>query len=698
MPSSRSLGSRISRLRRGSLDIFWTIQGRKRSYRVKGMVFELVVQGAGVTLVDSTSLNEVAYLCADTLVVDLVRYEGARRALEMKLGSLQLDVHDNSAGWRSNVMLRPKRSRLLRGTLERPFLLCSCNWLALERGAGPAAHFEVDSLKIDMQPIELRLDTLSSFQLAIFGLELLRRAEPLLGAAESFGHLRRLLKTHWRSDGEQLLVAREGERDHPVLGEPPCPEYDDFDVPTPVFIKQLLVRRIQFFVSVRFNGKASASGNCSSEALQAVDIVLRKLIPFDVSQARLSLGPFFRRRPGTVAPKGCRRCFRKLLFGEPSSDAFLADEFLPHGFSELVSEAASAASDAVLRQIPQLLGAQRVLGSPAHLCTELGQAAQLAIYGLCSFSPWLLMAALLTVMAAILESVEGIFMIIAKTTCRITAGTVPTGLRKEPSGFPGALMDLLWYGFPWHVQQIYRECRRQSHIAYSANSLRVSIWCVLEGTWYCLFSILSSAMVIVAKLFQALQLLCHTLAWYVCPERIAELGAPLSRRVGPLLFHLGAPLQYSHSVTSTMAVIHTAVRGTRLRDWRLQQLPGNEGTLLAVQGSGFFLVRSSAIMACVPARERDVFLAWQAKGNWQKVELLMRLEGKATFLLCFHGNDKMPKVLRLRSRRAALMAFSFAQECVSSWAKTEMTQMAPETPKSRLLRRVHRSAAVRASG
>ena len=21
----------------------------------------------------------------------------------------------------------------------------------------------------------------------------------------------------------------------------------------------------------------------------------------------------------------------------------------------------------------------------------------------------------------------------------------------------GALMDLLWYGFPWHAQQIYRE-------------------------------------------------------------------------------------------------------------------------------------------------------------------------------------------------------------------------------------------------
>ena len=87
-------------------------------------------------------------------------------------------------------------------------------------------------------------------------------------------------------------------------------------------------------------------------------------------------------------------------------------------------------------------------------------------------------------------------------------------------------MDLLWYGFPWHFQQIYRECRRQSHIAYSSHSLKapwtdrrvslllgpparcpftvsflaaeVSLSCLLEGTWYILFSILSSAMVIAA--------------------------------------------------------------------------------------------------------------------------------------------------------------------------------------------------------
>ena len=32
-------------------------------------------------------------------------------------------------------------------------------------------------------------------------------------------------------------------------------------------------------------------------------------------------------------------------------------------------------------------------------------------------------------------------------------------------------MDLLWYGFPWHAQQLYRECRRQCHIAFSAHSI-----------------------------------------------------------------------------------------------------------------------------------------------------------------------------------------------------------------------------------
>lgn len=37
-----------------------------------------------------------------------MKYEGARRTLELKLGSLQLDVHDHSAGWRSGFGLKKK--------------------------------------------------------------------------------------------------------------------------------------------------------------------------------------------------------------------------------------------------------------------------------------------------------------------------------------------------------------------------------------------------------------------------------------------------------------------------------------------------------------------------------------------------------------------------------------------------------------
>ena len=46
----------------------------------------------------------------------------------------------------------------------------------------------------------------------------------------------------------------------------------------------------------------------------------------------------------TVPPPGVK--------SSSSGQAFLSDEFLPHGFYELVSEASRNASDAVLRQIP----------------------------------------------------------------------------------------------------------------------------------------------------------------------------------------------------------------------------------------------------------------------------------------------------------------------------------------------------------
>ena len=89
---------------------------------------------------DSTALHEVAYFCVETLVISSTR-DGAQHELDIKLGCVQVDVRDNGASWRSNVMLRPQRARLhnpVRAVKETPFLLCSATWTALDRGAGQA--------------------------------------------------------------------------------------------------------------------------------------------------------------------------------------------------------------------------------------------------------------------------------------------------------------------------------------------------------------------------------------------------------------------------------------------------------------------------------------------------------------------------------------------------------------------------------
>ncbi|CAE8587621.1 unnamed protein product [Polarella glacialis] len=711
--SSPIAGASISP-RRSSRDVFWQRCETRLAAAKQGSVFELCLEGAGVTLVDSTAMQEVAYLCAEHLEVRCVMHEGLQRELEMTLRSLQADVHEASH-WRSHVMLRPRRSRLPSPASmfsHVPFACCTARWLALDSGAGAAAHLEVESLNVNVQPVELLLDTMNCFRLAQWALEMAHCASPMLELLA----VQPLLSKKRTQSAEKLLRARTGDADDPVLGEPPCPLHGDFKVPMPVFIKHLLVRRIQVFLSVRFSGKGV--GDCQGgEELQAVDLILRKLIPFDVSHARISLGPVLRQRRASGGSVGSSSSAWSLgsdksvrWWARPwaccgrstNADALLQDEFLPDGLFDLFAEALSESSAAVVRQIPQLLGAQRFLGSPAHLLTELSHVTSLLWLAVCGCNAWLFLAAALVGIAAILQSVEGILLIVAKTTCRVSAGTVPAGLRKEPSGFPGAMMDLVWYGFPWHIRQVYREWQRQGRIAWSSQSWAVTVCCFLRGSWYSVSSILSSVMVMGAKLVQALHLLSRTLAWYVCPERVAEeFGAPLARRVGPMLFWLGAPLQYSHAVTAAVGVVHVFAHGTRHREWRLKQLPGGEGTLVAVRGSGFFLVRAGWACAwalCLPARDSDLHVTWQARGEWEVVEL--SLHRRQWILRLALRNSSRCEELRLKSRRAGIAAFSFAQECLSGWAHSEAhAQSAPDSPgRHRLLRKVRRSATMRARG
>lgn len=732
-------------LRTGSSDIFWHRQDYETAHaRLFGSceesqssgdsIFELCVEGAGVSLVDGMALQEVAYVSAQQLQVRLQisRSDGGRQ-LNLILRSMQMEVRESS-GCRSSVMLRPRwrardsvgtanslapqaracgkgsaqphaapssttvRSRQNAGTkdLRMPLTSVQVRWLAPDKCAGSAAHLEVEELRAEIRELEVRLDTVRCFALAQWALELAAHAEPLIGFQSLASEA---------ADAERLLFGK-GSAEDPCLGEPPCPEPDDFADPTPVFIRRLLLRRLKIYLSVRFSGKR-VSDCQGSQALQALDFMLRKLIPFDVSQARICLGSVTVRRSRSSrssrsAPvsQAVRAILNRLPGRVKVRDVTATDEFLPQGLHNLASGVAQEVSSAVLRQIPRLLGAQRVLGSPDRLFLELLQAIGLVWLGLKCCDVFALLAAVLVGISALLDSLEGILMIITKTFIRATVGNMPPGLRKEPSGVLGALMDVAWYGFPWHGRQVYREWHRQIHIAHSSQSSAVAGWCLLVGTWVTLTSLCSATLVVIAKTIQVLHLMARNTACYICPDQLAQLGAAIPLRAGPLLFRQGSPIQFSEHATAVLSAVHDRARGTRHRDWRVRQLPNAEGSIVAVQGTGFFLVRPCR-WRCL--RVRDLQVAWEAHGDWELVELLARPVGSGlpmagTWNLRLSRCGHTGKELTLRSCQGALAAFSFMQECLAGWAHCdEQAQVTPETPRFPLLRKVRRSATGRAS-
>jgi len=709
--SSKSCGpspSVIDRLRKGSGDVFWQRQDssyRNQQRRTRGtQKGELQIEGIGITLVDGVALQEVAYLSAKKLELQWAKRHDSNRELNLIVAAVQLDTRENT-GAKGSVMLQPWGGRFKQvkphadqreaaARREQPFISLHARWRAMDPGAGTDSHLQVDWISLDVRSMEVRLDTVNCFCLAQWALDLAGRVAPVCHGFEED-----------QCSQSMLAGSEKGSASDPLVGEPQCPAPDDFVVATPVFIKRLWLRRVPIFLSVRFGGKrvSDCQGN---EALQASDYVLRKLIPFDVSQARVILGS--NQRPSSSAALRCCLPCRGVTVG----NATLEDKFLPYGLKDLASGAAQDAGATVLRQIPRLLGAQRLIGSPLQLFAELSQSVQLVWVAMTTCDFWVFLGALLMGIAALFESLEGILTVLTKTYSRISLHGVPPGLRQEPSSALGAVMDLIWYGFPWHLRQAYRECRRQVNIFNSAHSLFVLIFCILRAVLYCANSVISACLLMMTKSLQAVHLFSRTCAWYMCPAYVAEFGAPAPCRVGSALFRLDSLAQFSHNATAALAKVREH-GGTRHRDWRMRTLPGDEGTLLALQGVGFFLIRSDAF--CWPTFQRGLRVTWTAKGAWEQVELRNSASNgggggsvigaphvSAGMLLVLrrqHGEACTTEVLKLRSTNAAVVAFGFIEECLAGWAQAAAPSQTPvERRNWPLYQKVCRESQERASG
>merc|ERR1712050_375552 len=140
-------------------------------------------------------------------------------------------------------------------------------------------------------------------------------------------------------------------------------------------------------------------------------------------------------------------------------------------------------------------------------------------------------------------------------------------------------------------------------------------------------ALVSMVLVLIAKPLQAIELLFRKVAKRVCPM-VAESGPANPSRNGPQQFHMGIAVQYSSASAPgwslrraerfTCADALDAVRGFAPGiwngEWQMRPLPEREGVLVAVRGSGLFLVNKN--------NKGQPVVVWQKRGPWAGLEVV----------------------------------------------------------------------------
>ncbi|CAE8723246.1 unnamed protein product, partial [Polarella glacialis] len=284
---------------------------------------ELLMEGAGLAMLDSGASFEVAYGCIRGLSAEAAQHtseaaETGPLELKLRVAAVCLDVREDGsnancqrhhavlrswagalqvtpgAAFGSSSVLRLHSQLQLVGEEEAGSGGGQQGLLPSGRSGPPGggrssraaklAHCDVQKLRLIVQPLDLRIDTTVVCELADWALSLAEKFESLTKAADS----NQPQTSSRRSSAGSVLDVLEGCPDDPLLGEPRCvrePRAEDFKGQTPLFIRQLELRKICCVISMNFSGSGADQEHLErNEQLSAMHHLVRLCLPLDVHQ------------------------------------------------------------------------------------------------------------------------------------------------------------------------------------------------------------------------------------------------------------------------------------------------------------------------------------------------------------------------------------------------------------------------------
>lgn len=648
-------------------------------------------EGAGIALLDSMILKEVAYVCVNTVHACSWK-AGACTEFAVKIDKMQVDVrdgggrgrvvlqrwHDSPSGFRAPSSSKRLSSRNLDMPLaQQPIIDLAVRW-RVDGDLKNHGHIEVQDLSLEVSAIEVRMDTDHLFLIAEWAHRLhrsfLRFEEGDVGPQDQ-GKTTKLVRRK-----TYILTHADGDEHDPIVGEPRWKERskkEESKAPTPVFIKNMRIRKIEVVVSWRFSGRQATAQSTNSE-LARWHYILKKALPFDLSQAAIFVG-----RHRTLGV-GKRRV----------TDIKFTERFLQDGFPEIISEVVEQYKAAVFFQTHRIIGSGNVFLNVPRLLSDMRGASALIMSSVVTTRPRpkLFLAAVFLIVVAFMESLEDFCTTLAKTLCHWLMHRTPAALRREPSGLPGIMKDAFYYSFPWHFKVLAQDFIRLVRHARSTRNARLWVTSALVFPCRLGLALVSALLVILAKAFQFLHVLARSAASALTKEQNVAWKPASPLREGPQQYYMGGPLQFSQKaalVLSKAGQYRIPRQGFHLSSvvpfawctrahWQTTRLPDNAGLLLAVKGRGFCLVCEEPCSSAAPESKRSWFedlkgqdypkVVWLAVGDaWKAVDVVVQKDASNEMPLLRlqrrqQNNLKPeaePKLLKLGSIPAIMTAYGF---------------------------------------